>query len=154
MFCRRVFCVRLSDSLDLELQTAVSCLWVLGIEPGFSARTASVLNHWDISPALFTCFWTLLSLLLHLLYFLALPFLFITFPFIEILLFNPFPVFACIFLPSFSIAEIVVLVSLCIKSSILAFWGFFSEISLFIWLVWFFETGILHVALAVLKFAL
>ena len=42
-----------SDPLELELQTAVSCLiWVLGIELMSCARTISALNHRAISPAL------------------------------------------------------------------------------------------------------
>ena len=36
--------------LELESQTVVSCLWVLGIEPRSSGRAASVLNHRAISP--------------------------------------------------------------------------------------------------------
>lgn len=40
---------RLLDSLELETQAAVSCLmWVLGIEPGFSVKAASVLNFHTI----------------------------------------------------------------------------------------------------------
>lgn len=36
----------------LELQTAVSCHMVLGMEPGFSGRTVNAANHWTISPTL------------------------------------------------------------------------------------------------------
>ena len=38
-------CVRVSDPLELELQTGVSYHWVLEFEPGSSEKTGSVLNH-------------------------------------------------------------------------------------------------------------
>ncbi|KAL6086485.1 hypothetical protein STEG23_002970 [Scotinomys teguina] len=41
----RSVCVRVADHLGLELQTVVSDMWVLGIEPGSSGRAASALNH-------------------------------------------------------------------------------------------------------------
>ena len=37
--------------LELELQIAVSCMWVLGIEPWSSRIAVSALNHRAISPA-------------------------------------------------------------------------------------------------------
>lgn len=43
--------VKVSDPLELELQSVMSHRWVLGIEPGPSGRTVSVLNCWAISPA-------------------------------------------------------------------------------------------------------
>ena len=34
-----------------------AALWVLGMEPGFSARAARALNHWASSPAFVHCLW-------------------------------------------------------------------------------------------------
>lgn len=37
---------RVQDALELELQTAMTCLtWVLGIQPGSYLRTACALNY-------------------------------------------------------------------------------------------------------------
>ena len=44
VFCFVCVCVRVSDSLELELQTVVSCMWVLGIEPGSFGRTVNLLT--------------------------------------------------------------------------------------------------------------
>lgn len=42
---------RTSDSLELKLQVVVtSVMWVLGVEPMFSARTVSALCHRAIFP--------------------------------------------------------------------------------------------------------
>jgi hypothetical protein len=38
-------CVRVSDTLELELQKVVSAMWLLGIEPSSPGRSASALNH-------------------------------------------------------------------------------------------------------------
>ena len=43
---------RASDPLKLSYKWSWATMWVLRIEPGSSARTASVLNHWVICPAL------------------------------------------------------------------------------------------------------
>ena len=40
-----------SDPLELELQTFMSHMWVLGVEPR-SSRVASALNHWAVYAAL------------------------------------------------------------------------------------------------------
>lgn len=37
--------VKMSDSLELELQTIVAAMWVLGIELESSGRAASALNY-------------------------------------------------------------------------------------------------------------
>jgi hypothetical protein len=44
-------CVRVLDSLELELQTVETATWALGIEPRFSGR-ANARNYGAISPAL------------------------------------------------------------------------------------------------------
>jgi hypothetical protein len=41
-------------------QLGAAAIWVLGVEPKFSGRTASTLNHWVITPAL-NCFLFLFS---------------------------------------------------------------------------------------------
>lgn len=40
---------RVLDPLELDLEIVGSCLWVLGIELGFSGRTASVLDPSHLS---------------------------------------------------------------------------------------------------------
>ena len=42
---------KVSDLLELEFETVVSCLWVLGTELTASIREVSVLNHQATSPA-------------------------------------------------------------------------------------------------------
>lgn len=40
-----------SDLLKLELQACVKSMWVLGIKPGFSGRSARTHHYWATSPA-------------------------------------------------------------------------------------------------------
>lgn len=44
---------KVSDTLELYPQTAVSHCAVRGSEPGSSGKAFSALNHWTISPALY-----------------------------------------------------------------------------------------------------
>ncbi|MGE9805801.1 hypothetical protein ACQP3L_35085, partial [Escherichia coli] len=44
---------RVSDPLELTLWMLFAVMWVLGLESG---STASVLNHWAISPGPFVVF--------------------------------------------------------------------------------------------------
>lgn len=48
-----VCCLGVSDSLELELTYGWlwATVWVLGTEPGSSARATGALNHWNIAPA-------------------------------------------------------------------------------------------------------
>lgn len=51
LFLFYVYCVRVSELLELELETGAA-LWVLGIEPRSSQRTTSAPDCGAISPAL------------------------------------------------------------------------------------------------------
>ena len=56
------------ESLEMTFRHLWAGLGVLGIEPGSSERAASVCNHWDISPASWGTFNTVMLRVHHLLF--------------------------------------------------------------------------------------
>jgi hypothetical protein len=47
----------MADPWNWSYRWLWGAMWLLGIEPRFSGRAASVLNCWAISPAPSTFFW-------------------------------------------------------------------------------------------------